>query len=73
MSNLQLFKDFKNWCYNTANKQSDPSALSEFVEKYENGDIIKCDCCGEMCDEEHAVYARYDEVLICPDCRADGN
>ena len=71
--NLQLFDDFKTWCRNMGENESNADTLSLFVKKMEHGDIVKCDCCGEWFDEEHRFEARYDDVYICPDCHYDGN
>lgn len=68
------FKEYKVWCKNTGNKEGRATSLKEFIEKVEQGKLVKCDCCGEYVDEVHTFRARYDhDRTICEGCSNDGN
>ena len=70
---MKDFNDFKTYCYNEGLTPSDYTTLKKYVDDLKSGDLIKCDCCGEITHYEHIVWARYDDVQICVQCREDGN
>ena len=69
----EQFCDYKTWCSNQGTKPHKADTLFEYVEQLESGDIIKCDCCGDMTERQFTNRARYDhDKRVCEQCRRDG-
>lgn len=66
--------DFKTYCSNQGVKPSHYTVLKKYVDDLKSGEIVKCDCCGEMTHTEFMHTARYNrDVEVCEQCRKDGN
>ena len=65
--------DFKDYCTNNGLKPSHAMVLHKFVEDITHDRLVKCECCGEIVEEEYTKDSSGYDNPICEQCKKDGN
>lgn len=65
--------DFKDYCKNNGFKPFLAKALHSFVQGVKSGTLVKCECCGDIVEEEHTRDSSAFDNPICLQCKIDGN
>lgn len=73
-SSILEFERYKRYCDNRYEKPFDQKVLSQYVEELKSGELVACDCCGDVWYKNRMSIARYDnKKLVCDMCKSDGN